>query len=277
MTTTAESALTALQPILDDVAAVAGFLWQRGWAERNAGNLSIDVTDVVADVVDVRARSPYPLVRTPIPDRTLAGRWFLVTATGSRFRDLQWCPDGCLLLLQIAPSLVGYRVAWGDEGWHLSPTSELVSHLRIHATLRTQESAHRVVLHTHPTHLIALSHAADLASEEALNRVLWGMVPEVKVFVPEGVGLAPYRLPGTEALADVTVAALARHRVIMWEKHGCLAVERNVQEAFDLIDTLDKAARIYLLCRAAGFTPQGLSDEAVRDLDDLSRRLGPAP
>ena len=30
-----------------EVAEVAGYLWQKGWAERNGGNITINVTDFV--------------------------------------------------------------------------------------------------------------------------------------------------------------------------------------------------------------------------------------
>ena len=32
-----------------DVAEVSGYLWQRGWAERNGGNISVNVTDLLTD------------------------------------------------------------------------------------------------------------------------------------------------------------------------------------------------------------------------------------
>ena len=37
-----------------DVAEVAGYLWQRGWAERNGGNISVNVTDLLTDEEKVR-------------------------------------------------------------------------------------------------------------------------------------------------------------------------------------------------------------------------------
>jgi rhamnulose-1-phosphate aldolase len=50
-----------------------------------------------------------------------------------------------------------------------------------------------------------------------------------------------------------------------------VAVGRDLFEAFDLVDTADKAAEIYLLCRGAGQEPQGLSPE---QLAELARRFG---
>ena len=32
---------------VNKVAEVAGYLWQKGWAERNGGNITVNITDVV--------------------------------------------------------------------------------------------------------------------------------------------------------------------------------------------------------------------------------------
>ena len=34
-----------------NVAEVAGYLWQKGWAERNGGNITINVTEFVDDEI----------------------------------------------------------------------------------------------------------------------------------------------------------------------------------------------------------------------------------
>ena len=94
------------------------------------------------------------------------------------------------------------------------------------------------------------------------------MHPELKMFLPEGVGLAPYRCPGTEELAEVTLTALQEHRIVLWEKHGCLATGADVMEAFDLIDMINKAAQIFLLGRCAGYEVQGLTESQIKELKE---------
>lgn len=266
--------LRALEPILADVARVGGWLWQRGWAERNAGNLSLDVSRLHVEP-DVPSAAPF--VRSPIPDAGLAGRDFLVTVAGARFRDLAERPEAGVVLLRIAPGADGYQVLWDPSRGGHRATSELPAHLLVHARLAEASLGHPVVLHTHPTHLLALNHTPVGASEPSLNRALWSMLPEVKLLVPEGVALAPYRLPGTAELAEETSAALRRHRVVVWDRHGALAVERDLVEAFDLLDVLDKAARIFLLCLASGFEPRGLGAAELADLAELATRLGLGP
>ena len=39
----------ALDRQIEVVAEVAGYLWERGWAERNGGNISVNVTALCAD------------------------------------------------------------------------------------------------------------------------------------------------------------------------------------------------------------------------------------
>ena len=37
----------ALAKAVNDVAEVAGYLWQKGWAERNGGNITVNITEFV--------------------------------------------------------------------------------------------------------------------------------------------------------------------------------------------------------------------------------------
>ena len=41
----------ALAREVNKVAEVAGYLWEKGWAERNGGNITINVTEYVDDEI----------------------------------------------------------------------------------------------------------------------------------------------------------------------------------------------------------------------------------
>lgn len=261
----------ALEPVMNELLEVSGYLWQRGWAERNAGNISIDVTELVAEL---KAELPdgkkgrfghaYPL---------LANRSFLVTGSGRRFRDVAKAPSNNVCILRIGEKGRAYELVWGGEsGPDFRPTSEFPTHLRLHEFLRETNAPERTVLHTHPTDLIALTHMPEYRGETELNRVLWCVHPEVKVNLPRGVGFVPYEIPGSETLAQATVTGFRRgHPVVLWEMHGCVAKAAGPMVAFDLIDIANKAAIIVLKCRAAGHAPAGLSE---RQLEDLVRTFG---
>ena len=72
---------------------------------------------------------------------------------------------------------------------------------------------------------------------------------KTRLFCPRGLGMIPYQLPSSVELADATIKELADYDVVMWEKHGIVAVDRDVMAAFDQIDVLNKSALIYIAAR----------------------------
>jgi rhamnulose-1-phosphate aldolase len=198
----------------------------------------------------------------------LAGRVFLVTGSGRRFRDFARDAEHNSMLLRLDEAGDGYEVLWGGlNGLDFRPTSELPTHLRLHRHLVVTGATATAVLHTHPTDLIALTHMPDCRHQGNLNRVLWSVLPEVKVYLPRGVGLVPYRVPGSEELAVATERVVGEgHSVAVWQFHGCLALGDGPAEAFDRIDTANKAARVALQCRAAGHRVGGLGPSHLAEL-----------
>lgn len=255
-----------LQKLVQNIGEVGHYLWERGWAEKNAGNISIEVTDLI----EKRGQGfdNYQKVKREISEPLCGGRCFLITTSGSRMRELRECSQESIIMLHICEELDGYHVLWGGEGIGANPTTEFASHLKLHSFLFENNPSQKAIVHTHPSHLIALTHIELYCEEKAINRLLWSMHPELKMFLPEGVGLAPYRCPGTKELAEVTLTALQGHRIVLWEKHGCLATGADVMEAFDLIDMINKAAQIFLLCRCAGYEVQGLTESQIKELKD---------
>ena len=116
----------------------------------------------------------------------------------------------------------------------IPPTSELPSHLLMHNFLRAKGRDNRVVLHTHPTDIIGMTHCKPFLDSEKITRTLWSMIPECRIIVPKGVGIVPYEIPGTLALAHATIRQLEEHDVVFWEKHGILAVGEDLIECFDV-------------------------------------------
>lgn len=251
---------------ISKVSEVAGYLWQRGWCERNAGNISINLTGMITikkkDLLEER------YVKANLPGES-AGMTIFVSGTGERLRDLIHTPGEAACIIHIDSKAAGYYMVWGGTGKPgLRPTSEFVSHLGIHLANARNGNELRCVLHTHPIELIAISHHPHLGTDEnALNKALWSMLPEIRVFVPRGMLIAPYELPGSEALANRTIEGLKTRDVILWSKHGALAVGKDAVEAFDYIDVANKGALIYLKCLQSGFVPEGMTDEQMKGLE----------
>lgn len=260
-----------IRTILSEISEVAQYFWEKGWAERNAGNISVNISDLIP-------RNPYifdscEFIPLTIEVPQLGRNIFLLTATGVRMRDLARNPEKGLCMIQIDPAGKGYRLAESRSNLQthpkLLPTSELPTHLAIQGMFRQSQKEMRVVVHAHVPEFIALSQIKEFQSETVLNKLLFGMHPEIKMFVPRGTGFVPYSLPGSASIAPVTVKELENHSVVVWEKHGLLATGQTVVEAFDTMDILTKAAKIFLICKNAGYTPEGLTDQQINDISSF--------
>ena len=247
---------------IDRIAEVAGYLWTKGWAERNGGNISVNLTTLLSE-----EEKALPALVSSIPLQeamtALCGHVFYVTGTGKRMRYVAKDPFANGSLIRIAADGKSYDILAEQP---IPPTSELPSHLLMHNFLRAKGRDNRVVLHTHPTDIIGMTHCKPFLDSEKITRTLWSMIPECRIIVPKGVGIVPYEIPGTLALAHATIRQLEEHDVVFWEKHGILAVGEDLIECFDAIDTLSKSAQIYFSARMTGYEPEGMTDQQLDDL-----------
>ena len=255
----------ALKAEIERVAEVAGYLWQKGWAERNGGNITVNITEHVDD--EMRAMpgisAPHPIGSTL---SHLAGCWFYCKGTGRRMRDLARDPMANGSVIRILPGCDHYEIVADAP---VAPTSELPSHLAVHDYLLAKGSPYRASLHTHPIELVALTHNRKWLEKDAATRKLWSMIPETRAFCPKGLGVVPYMMPSSRELAEATLRTLdENYDVVLWEKHGVFAVDTDILEAFDQVDVLNKAAQIYMAARNMGFEPEGMTDAQLRKLAD---------
>ncbi len=250
-----------------EIASVAGWLWQRGWAERNAGNISVRIDAANPQKPNASpAQQEIPLQKS-FPG--LADKLFLVTGTNTRMRDVAARPVENILLIKIDGAGTGYQILSPPGKTTLRPTSELSTHLCIHDMMVRNRPSQRVVMHTHVTELIALTHIKELCDAHKINKILLGMHPETIIFIPAGVGFVPYLLPGTTTIGELTVKVLEKHDAALWEKHGIFATGRTPGETFDMIDLLAKSASIWFLCRSAGYDPEGLTGSQLAELSKI--------
>jgi rhamnulose-1-phosphate aldolase len=258
---------SAAEKEIQKVSKVAKLIWEKGWAERNGGNISINLTKIIGTIS--ADYSEHEFVRVSHYPKELSGKVFFVTGTGERLRDLEK-PEEVSCIIQFDSKVNGYYILWGGAGKkNFRPTCELISHVKIHLDLEKSPRGYTTVLHSHPTEMICLSHHPMLSkNEELFNNTIWSMLPEVRVFVPRGIALLPYALPGSEALANMTVDGLRKRDVAVWLKHGALAVGKDIMEAFDFLDVANKGCIIYMKCLASGFTPIGMTTE---EMDELVR------
>ncbi len=257
----------ALRREIDKVAEVALYLWEKGWAERNGGNIVVNITEYVDTGLEAL---PALAPAVPMPQKlpALEGQWFFCKGTNRRMRDLARHPMDNGSIIRILPGCESYEIVADNP---VKPTSELASHLAMHARMLACGNGYRASLHTHPIELVALTHHRPFLEKDVLTRLLWSMIPETRAFCPKGLGIIPYEMPSSSELADATVARLDEYDVVMWEKHGVCAVGPDIMEAFDQVDVLNKAALIYEAGRNMGFVPEGMSEG---QMDELKQAFG---
>ena len=76
------------------------------------------------------------------------------------------------------------------------------------------------------------------------------LIREDKVSIavfPEGVGVLPWMLCGTNSIGEATAAKMKEFRIVIWGMHGLYGAGKTMDETFGLIETVEKAAQIYML------------------------------
>ena len=118
----------ALAAEVNKVAEVAGYLWQKGWAERNGGNITVNITEYVDDEIKaLPAISEVKQIGVTLPH--LKGCYFYCKGTNKRMRDLARWPMQNGSIIRILDDCASYVII-ADEP--VMPTSELPSHLSVH-------------------------------------------------------------------------------------------------------------------------------------------------
>ena len=255
----------ALAYEVEQVAEVAGYLWQKGWAERNGGNITVNVTEHIDDEIrQMPAIAERVAMGATLPH--LKGCYFFCKGTNKRMRDLARRPMENGSLIRITEDCAHYEIIADNP---VKPTSELPSHLAMHNYLLGKGVNYKAALHTHPIELVAMTHCRKFMQKDVATRLLWSMIPETKAFCPRGLGMVPYLMPSGVELAEATIKAIDDdYDVVMWEKHGVFAVDTDIMSAFDQVDVLNKAALIYIASKNMGFEPEGMSDAQMKELTD---------
>lgn len=235
-------------PFVAEMKKTAANMYRLGWDERNGGNISymLDEKDVgeYLDLKKVLRVIPLMGVNAASFDiAPLIGKIFIVTGTGKYFKNVEDDPAVNLGVVRIVKE--GVELLWGfaDGG---RPTSELPTHLMSHMARLGVDTQNRVVIHSHPTHTLAMNYVHEL-DEKKFTHSLWEMCTECIAVFPDGVGILPWMLCGTDSIGKATAEKMKEFRLVVWAMHGIYGAGRTMDEAFGLIETVEKAAQIYML------------------------------
>jgi rhamnulose-1-phosphate aldolase len=219
-------------------------MYRLGWNERNGGNISLILDeDEIKEYLDIN--KPLFEIEIFFDAKEAAGRLFALTRAGSFFKNVESDPAYNLGIIKINPDGKSASVIWGLAG-NGRPTSELPSHLMSHIVRLRHDPKHRVVTHCHATGVLAMSYVHKL-DEREFTRTLWRMINECFSIFPEGVGLIPWMVNGNDIIGRATAEKMEHFRSCVWPHHGLFASGSSLDEAFGLIEIIDKAAQVYLM------------------------------
>ena len=230
-------------PFMVEMIRTATNMYAHGWDERNGGNVSLLLDKAeLAEYLDLKKEARTIPTGFEVPE--LDGKYFLVTGTGKYFKNMQYQPEKDLGIIRLADGGKTAELLWGfSDGGKF--TSELPAHLMSHAVRLKADPQHRVVTHCHPTNILAMTHVHSL-DEREFTRTLWKMMTECIFVFPDGLGVLPWMLCGTNEIGQATAEKMKEFRLVVWALHGIYGTGRSLDEAFGLIETAEKAAEIYI-------------------------------
>jgi 3-dehydro-4-phosphotetronate decarboxylase len=161
--------------------------------------------------------------------------------------------DACLGNLEIKSiSKLDQQGNWvsGDK-----PSKTIALHRRIYDANANAQG----IVHTHSTHLVALT----LRGVWSKNDILPPITP-YQVMKVGHVPLIQYDLPGAQAVAD-QVAELVRAnqylRAVMLERLGPVVWEQSLEKACYALEELEETAKLMMLCpEAAILLPESIAE-----------------
>lgn len=142
--------------------------------------------------------------------------------------------------------------------------------LALHRVIYAAEPDARCVIHTHATHLVALTLAGVWSDDD--------IVPPITPYFVMKVGhvpLVPYRRPGDPVVASEVAQCIARGhqsktpiRAVMLERLGPVVWHRTPAEASAVLEELEETARLWSMTK-----PAPLTDAQI---DELRTHFGAA-
>ena len=228
-----------------EVSEITSNMYRQGWDERNGGNISLLIEEK-----DIRKYYPKDMYMRDIElgftaDEICRNKYFLVTGTGKYFKNVIKDPEENLGLVKIDNDGHTAHLLWGYKSGG-KMTSEFPAHLMSHAERLKVNPLNRVIMHTHPTYTICMG--ACLPTDEIVfTRKLWKSNTEAVVVFPEGIGVLPCMICGTNEIGVATANKMKEYRLVSWTNHGIYGAGNDIDEAFGLIETVEKTAQIYML------------------------------
>ncbi|WP_204181252.1 MULTISPECIES: rhamnulose-1-phosphate aldolase [unclassified Staphylococcus] len=251
-------------PEVKEFCEITHLMYQKGWDERNGGNVSWIIDNEKIEPYFSQKATDTRRVSLPFNVEELANKYLLVTGTGKYFKNIIKNPQDAIGLIQISQDGKSYEIIWGFVNGAVA-TSELPTHLMNHIQRLKVDENHRVIMHCHATHTIAMTFSHEL-EEKAFTKTLWKMCTECLVVFPDGIGIIPWVVPGTEEIGQLTAEKMKEYHSVIWPFHGIFGAGNTLDDTFGLIETIEKSAEVYTYVQSQGGIKQDISDDNLYKL-----------
>ena len=152
-----------------------------------------------------------------------------------------------------------------DNGKQLSGTLPRTSEILLHLEIYRELPEIGAVCHAHPPHATAFAIAGI--------RPPSCILPEVEVLLGH-VPIAEYDTPGSKAFARTILPHLRnKANTILLANHGAVSCDKDLQQAYFHLETLDMYCRILLLSKQVGNVRQ-LPGEKMQELMEIKKQYG---
>lgn len=128
------------------------------------------------------------------------------------------------------------------------PSSEIKLHLRMYS----RRPDCQAVIHAHPIVATAFSLAGETIPDNLL--------PEA-AYVLGSVATVPFTMPGTDEVPNAIDPLLDDHKTFLLSHHGAATMGKDLMDAFNRMEVLERVAQIVLNARALG-GPRPMPDHA---------------
>jgi L-fuculose-phosphate aldolase len=223
---------------------------QRRGSEGRRGGEAFEELELRRQIAAI-GRRLYALGFVPATDGNISvrlpGGLILITPSG--------VPKGALAPEDVSKIAPDGRLISGKK-----PSSEYLLHLCVYK----QRSDVMAVVHAHPPLATGLA-CAGAALETPLTSemvIALGKVP-----------LAEYATPGTTEVSDSIVGLVKDHDAIMLSNHGVVTCGRDLETAFQRMETVEQAAKITLVTEHLG-GGRSIPPDKVAKLEEIRRQLG---
>lgn len=145
------------------------------------------------------------------------------------------------------------------EGTH-KPSSEVKMHLRIYR----ENPRLRAVVHAHPPAATAFAAAGLPLDRPVLQEAVVQLGP---------VPVAPFALPGSQAVADGVAPYCTQYRALLLEYHGAVTWGESLTQAHHRLECLEQTAQVTLHLHTLGCR-RTMPEALVKDLESLRPAWG---